>query len=114
MGSTTAKSQALAKAGIYVLGHFRNTTTVDRITTIVLYKDLTAHIALATIRRTKGEQDSQHVLGEVDFKLVHDVSPFNLRDASDLMKFSAVFIATLGSVYIGVARTVVECSEGCC
>ena len=96
--STTAKSRALAQAGIYALGHFRN-TTVDRIT-IVLYKDITAHIALATIRRTKGEQDSQHVLGEVDFKLVHDVSPFNLRDASDLMKFSAVFIATLKSVLV--------------
>jgi hypothetical protein len=55
--STTAKNRAFAQAGIYTLGHFSNTTHVSKLATVVLYKDLTAHVALASIRRAEGGTD---------------------------------------------------------
>ena len=98
--SARAKSRALAQVGIYALGHFNNTTTVDSIATIVLYKDMTAHVALATIQRNEEEvgEDAPRVTVKVEFKIVYDVSPFNLRDTSDILLFPEVFIATLRSV----------------
>ena len=91
------QSRALTQVEIY---HFNNLTTVDSIATIALYKDLTTHVALSTIRRSKGEQGAQHVIGKVEFKVVYDVSPFNLRDITDLMRFAEVFIATLRFVLV--------------
>ena len=71
---------------------------VDRIATVVLYKDhkdLTAHVALATVQRNKSDEQ---VIGKVEFKVVYDLNPFSLRNPHDLMRFAQVFCATLQSV----------------
>ena len=92
--SSEVKNRTFAQAGIYTLGHFRNTTTLHKLATIVLYKDITTHVALATITRAVGKTD---VVGGVTYKLVHSVNSFDLRNTSDLMLFASVFIATLKS-----------------
>ena len=45
--TSNAKTRASAQAGIYTLGLFAETTTVNKLATVVLYNDLSAHIALA-------------------------------------------------------------------
>ena len=92
--STEAKNRAFSQAGIYSLGYFNNTSTRNRIVTVVLYKDMTGHIALATLIRAGGEGE---LVGDVTYKLVHSVNPFNLRKPGDLGLFASVFIATLKS-----------------
>ena len=95
--SSDVKNRTFAQAGIYTLGHFRNTTTLHKLATIILYKDLTAHVALATINRAAGKTD---LVGEVTYKLVHCINSFNLRHTSDLMLFASVFISTLKSTLL--------------
>ena len=92
--STEAKNRSFAQAGIYTLGQFCNTQTIQRLATVVLYKDLTVHVALATIARGS---ESGNTVGDVTYKPVCSVHPFNLRDSSDMAAFASVFIATLKS-----------------
>lgn len=61
--------------------------------TVVLYKDLTVHVALATI--TRG--GIGNTVGDVTYKPVHSIYPFNLKDSSDTGLFASVFIAILKS-----------------
>ena len=90
--STAVKNRAFAQASIYTLGYFRNTVAVNKIATVVLYKDMTAHVALATLRRAEGAAE---LVGDATYKLVHSIDPFNLRIPEDLGLFASVFIATL-------------------
>ena len=92
--SNAAKNRAFTQAGIYTLGHFNNTTNVSKLATVVLYKDFTAHVALATIRRAEGGR-AEGIIGDVTYKLVHGVNTFDLRAKEDIQTFSSVFIATL-------------------
>jgi hypothetical protein len=91
--STTAKNRAFAQAGIYTLGHFSKTTCLSKLATVVLYKDLTAHVALAAIRRASG--GTTDVLGSVSYKLVHSINTFNLQCKEDVTLFASVFVATV-------------------
>ena len=63
-----------------------------KLPTVVLYKDFTAHVALATICREEGETD---LVGDVTYKLVQSINPFDLRNQEDLALFASVFIAAL-------------------
>ena len=90
--STEVKNRAFAQAGIYTLGYFCNTMVMQKLTTVVLYKDMTAHVALATIDRSKGEAE---LVGDVTYKVVYSFNPFNLQKQEDLALFASVFIATL-------------------
>ena len=47
--SVAVKNRALAQAGIYTICHFVNTKQITGLATLILYKDLTVHVALATI-----------------------------------------------------------------
>ena len=53
---------------------------------------MTAHIALATLRRAEGAAE---LVGDATYKLVHSINPFNLRIPEDLGLFASLFIATL-------------------
>ena len=92
--SSAAKNRAFAQAGIYTLGHFNNTTALSKLATVVLYKDFTAHVALATIHRAEGGR-AEGIIGDVTYKLVHSVNPFDLKSKEDIETFSSVFVATL-------------------
>ena len=52
----------------------------------------TAHVAQATIDRREGEDN---FVGDVTYKMVHSVNPFDLRQMEDLSLFASVFIATI-------------------
>ena len=91
--STDAKNRSFAQAGIYTLGHFCNTNTIERLATVVLYKDMTVHVALATIARG-GSGDT---VGDVTYKPVYSLHPFNLQNPCDMALFASVFVATLKS-----------------
>ena len=93
--SHDAKNRAFAQAGIYTLGHLSNTTTVSKLTTVILYKDLTAHIACTTVHRA-----SDASIGDVTYKLVHSLNPFNLQNATDLKAFASIFIASIKSTLV--------------
>ena len=101
--SVAVKNRALAQAGIYTIGHFVNTKQITGLATLILYKDLTVHVVLATINRESDQRERSQsegktdgiVVGEVKYKLVHAVHPFNLKNAEDVAIFASVFIATL-------------------
>ena len=63
-----------------------------KLATVVLYKDMTAHIAVASIERAKDAGDE---MGKVDFKFLGSPNPFNLRLAEDLRDFANIFVSAL-------------------
>ena len=89
--SPEVKDRAFSQAGIYTLGHFANTPFLHKLATVVLYKDFTAHVALATIDRP---QEGDEV-GNVSYKMVHSLNVFNLLQREGLSLFCSVFIATV-------------------
>ena len=92
-GSTTkAKNRALTQSGIYTFRMFARTVGTSKLATVVLYKDITAHIALASIERVKDAGDE---MGEVVFKFLGSPNPFNLRLAEDLRDFANIFVSAL-------------------
>ena len=99
--SVAVKTRALAQAGIYTIGHFVNSKQITGLATLILYKDLTTHVVLATINRESDHRERNQSEGKTDgmvvgkYKLVHAVHPFNLKNAEDVAIFASVFIATL-------------------
>ena len=83
--SPEVKDRAFSQAGIYTLGHFAN---IHKLATVVLYKDFTAHVALA--RPQEGDE-----VGNVSYKMVHSLNVFNLLQREGLSLFCSVFIATV-------------------
>ena len=53
--SDLSKASAYAQARIYAIGNLHTTHSTSNLTTVVLYKDLTAHVALASIDRTRAK-----------------------------------------------------------
>ena len=90
--TTKAKNRALAQSGIYTFGMLARTVGTSKLATVVLYKDISAHIALASIERVKDAGDE---VGEVVFKFIGSPNPFNLRLAEDLRDFSNIFVSAL-------------------
>ena len=97
-----SKDRALAQAGIYTIGMFSRTDKTTNVATIVFYKDMTAHIALANIERVEqpppgvdeiGIGETQ--VGHVKFELLDSTNPFNLQIAEDMIRFANVLIAAL-------------------
>ena len=87
--TTKAKNKALAQSGIYTFGMFAKTVGTSRLATVVLYKDISAHIALASIER--GE-DAGAEVGKVVFKFLGSPNAFNLRLAEDLTAYQQCFL----------------------
>ena len=90
--TTKAKNRALAQSGTYAFGMFTRTVGTSKLATVILYKDITVHIALASIERVKDAGDE---MGEVVFKFIGSPNPFNLRLAEDLRDFSNIFVSAL-------------------
>ena len=93
----------IAQVGIYSVGQFGTPSpNKRRIATVILYKDLTAHIAVATLDSTKASKKES--LGEISYKLVDSVHGYQLNDQEGLAKFSSVFIGTVKSTLIPITR----------
>ena len=65
-------------------------TWTNKLATVVLYKDITAHVAVARISRKKEESSESAVVGDVTYHLVHSVNCFDLRNSADLATFASV------------------------
>lgn len=93
--SPKSKSKAYAQAGIYTVGQLANLqpeTPVPKVATMLLYKDLTAQVAIACLDTSKSTENS---LGEVTYKTVGSVTPYNLQDQEELSNFADALVATL-------------------
>lgn len=93
--SPTAKVGAFCQAGIYAIGQLKKMPpSQERITTVVLLKDLGVQVALATLNPQNKEGDT---LGEVTYKLVDSVQPYILNTpmAKWMQQIAALFIAVL-------------------
>ena len=106
-GATSlSKDRALAQSGIYTIGMFSRTDKTTNVATIVFYKDITAHIALATIERVKPPTGVHNIgdaqVGHVKFELLESTNPFNLQIAEDMIRFTNVLIATLRMCSVSV------------
>ena len=96
--SAKAKTATLAQAGVYSIGQFAKTPgdpEKRKVTTIILYKDMSSNVALATLDPEKAT--SNESVGEVTYKLVDSVHGYYLNQPDELKRFSSVFIATLRS-----------------
>ena len=101
--SADAKTAALAQAGIYSVGHFAkfDRDEVKRtVATILLYKDMTAHVALAKIDPSKVTSDE--ALGEISYKLCNSVHPYKLYNPEGLASFASTFIGALKEAMVCV------------
>ena len=65
---------------------------VKRIATIILYKDLSAQVALASLDPAKASSTGS--IGAVSYKLVGDVHGYPLNTPDGVQRFASVFIAT--------------------
>ena len=93
--TTTVKTLSMAQAGIYAVGQLANLPFVPEkpksIASVVLFKDLTACIALATLNPDTSNTDS---FGSVEYKHINNIS-YNLREKNDLQQFANVFVSAL-------------------
>ena len=97
------KMAALAQTGIYAIGQFsllkEKVTEKKRIAAILLYKDMTIHVAIATLDPFKGAEGS---MGEVGYKLVDSIVPYDLRNEADLGQFASVFVSVLQETLVSI------------
>ena len=93
--SAKAKTAALGQAGIYSVGQFvkcmnENEMCPGKLPVILLYKDLSVQVAMATL--TKSRATIEASLGEISYKLVHSVVPYQLQSKEDIGDFASVFV----------------------
>ena len=94
--SPPGNSKMAARMGIYTVGQFAllkgRLSEKRKVAAILLYKDMTIHVAVATLDPLKVVEGS---MGEVRYKLVDSVTPYHLRDETDLAQFASVFVSIL-------------------
>ena len=98
--SQEVKMRTVAQAGIYAIGQFallRGLRKKRKIAAIMLYKDLSVQVAMATLNPFKATNDS---IGDVSYKLVDSIHGFDLRDKHDLGRFASVFITVMKETLI--------------
>ena len=96
-----AKTRALAQAGVYAVGQLSNgprPATLKSMPAIILFKDKTAQVAIASVDPSKANVDS---FGVVSFKFVDSVYPLDLRDPVQLQKFARQFCGCLKIAHTG-------------
>ena len=94
--SADAKTAALAQAGIYSVGHFAKFDRDEvkrKVATVLLYKDMTGHVALAKIDLSK--VTSAKALGEISYKVCNSVHPYKIHNPDGLASFASTFFGAL-------------------
>lgn len=94
--SPPKKKSAFAQAGIYTVGglaKLKGLAGIRKMATILLYKDLMAHLAIATLDPEKATMETS--VGQVTFKVVDSLPGYNLLKAAELNRFATVLVTTL-------------------
>ena len=81
-----SKSAALSQAGVYTVGQFTKPGTSPYFPAIVIHKDKTAQVAMASLNGC--EKRLEDSLGAVTFKLVGQVDPVDLKTEEGMLLFS--------------------------
>ena len=87
----------MAQAGIYTVGQFAKHQKIvkkKKLASIILFKDLTVQIALATLDPALANEENS--IG-VMYQIVDSLHGYKLNNPVDLSRFSSVFIAALKS-----------------
>ena len=101
--SFQTKMATVAQAGIYMIGQFsklRQIAKRRKLASIILFKDITAQVALATINPSLANQENS--IGGVTYKIVDSLHGYNLNDPIELSQFASVFITTLKNTLQGI------------
>ena len=83
---TRAKQRALSQAGVYAVGQLSSLVPV--MPAIVLFKDKTAQVAIASINSSSSS--SSRSLGKVSFKFI-DENIYPLNNPTELKAFARIF-----------------------
>ena len=75
----------------YAIGNLHTTFDTSNLTTVILLKDFTACLALASLDRTKANAE---IMGETSYKLIRPCS-WKLNEPDELMDFAKIFISTM-------------------
>lgn len=81
-----SKTAALSQAGVYTVGQFAKEKRLGSYPAVVLHKDKTAQVAVATLIDRQASLPNS--LGKVTFKLVGQIEPIDLKSADELRVFS--------------------------
>ena len=81
-----SKDAALSQAGIYVVGQLCKDGAPSSLPAVVLYKDKTAQVAIATI---------EHSIGKVQLQLLHQMEPINLKTPEGMILFASLLVGTM-------------------
>lgn len=84
-----SKMAAPAEAGVCSIGQFIKSSGQRRIVTVILHRDLSAHIAMATLDHHKAISE------EVSYTLVDNLHGYYLNQPDGLSRFASVLIAAL-------------------
>ena len=88
--SSRSKTDALSQAGIYATGQLQH---YPEIMVIVLYKDKSANLAMATLDASSAEGEGS--LGSISFQFLERVDPLDLKKPKDLQRFGSALVGTL-------------------
>ena len=93
--STTTKdrTRALAQGGIYGVGQLANSLR-KKMAVIILYKDKSAQVAVATTHLPTISLDESSV-GDVKYQFVSRADPMSLKDADELQEFAKILVSTI-------------------
>ena len=92
------KMATVAQAGIYTVGQFtkhRQIVKKKKLAGIILFKDLTAQIAMATLDPALANEENS--TGGVTYQILDSIHGYKLNNSVDVSRFSSVFIAALKS-----------------
>ena len=81
-----SKDAALSQAGIYVVGQLCKDGAPSSLPAVVLYKDKTAQVAIATI---------EHSIGKEQLQLLHQMEPINLKNPEGMILFASLLVGTM-------------------
>ena len=81
-----SKDAALSQAGIYVVGQLCKDGAPSSLPAVVLYKDKTAQVAIATI---------EHSIGKEQLQLLHQMEPVNLKTPEGMILFASLLVGTM-------------------
>ena len=93
--SQPTKTATIAQAGMYGVGQLAKRGTT-RMAVIILYKDKSAQVAVATMRQPVDPSTLyENSLGEVDYSMVESLDALSLKVAEDLQHFARIFVSTI-------------------
>lgn len=88
-----SKTAALSQAGVYTVGQFTKEGTPTSLPAVVIHKDKSAQVAMASINHGQGQLEDS--IGTIHFRLVGQLDPIDLKTTEGMLLFSSVLAGVL-------------------